>query len=273
MRHSFYGEVNRKKIFNDLERYVEEINILGFTVVDAVVPDDELVEWREKIDSIYKIQEQKFSIEKLSLMKEQDVCRAPLLYNFDFVKLATKPLILSIVQKILGDFFILGLQNAIINRPNTIHHQSSWHRDLPHQNFVSSKPLAVNALFVIDDFSELSGGTSVVPYTHKIEFLPSDSFIEKNLLTVNARAGSVVVFDSMLFHRAGENKSEKIRRAVNHLYSIPIIKQQYDFPRALTDKQNLTPFLYQLLGYTSQVPLDDKDLRETRFKKFINLKK
>src|SRR5262249_55089691 len=171
---------------------------------------------------------------------------------------------LPIIVAFLGDWFVLNLQNAIINRPNEGHHQSSWHRDLPYQNYIISRPLAISVLLAIDEFSDKTGGTLVLPFTHKTEALPSDSYIDANKLVVSASAGSAIVFDSMLFHRAGANTSSIIRRAVNQMYTSPIIKQQYDFPRALGAQPGLEPAIARLLGYDSQVPIDDQAWRRLR---------
>ena len=73
----------------------------------------------------------------------------------------------------------------------------------------------------------------------------------------------------MLFHKAGYNSSNIIRRAVNHQYQIPLLKQFYDFPKALNGKFSDDKFLAQLLGYTSQVPLDDVMWRENRIIKVV----
>ena len=197
------------------------------------------------------------------------MCRIPLKYDDYFINIATNKTVLEIVEKILGSFYILNLQNAIINRPNEEHHQSSWHRDLPYQNWTISKPLSINALFCIDDFSVETGGTIVVPYTHKTEVLPSDKYIKRHAITATAKAGSVIVFDSMLFYKAGYNSSNIIRRAVNHQYQIPLLKQFYDFPKALKGKFSDDKFLAQLLGYTSQVPLDDVEWRKRRIIKKV----
>lgn len=264
MKEKFYGQLSQTSVEDDVARYAEEIAFKGFTIISGLFSAEELQGWRDKIDAVYASQEREFGREALIAIQELDLCRAPLLYDFDFVRIATQPVVLSVVRKFLGDWFILNLQNAIINRPNEEHHQSSWHRDLPYQNWVISKPLAINALFAIDDFSAVTGGTHVVPFSHKREILPSDAYIDANRAIVEAPAGSVVVFDSMLFHRAGANKSRIIRRAVNHLYTAPILKQQYDFPRALGDRADLAPELAQLLGYTSQVPLDDRAWRKAR---------
>lgn len=267
MKEKFYGALKQTECESDIDLYVEEIRTNGFTIVEGILSQNELEVYRDKIDSIYKLQAEAFGLDKLNALNEKNLCRMPLKYDDYFINIATNDIVLSIVKKFLGEYFILNLQNAIINTPNEIHHQSSWHRDLPYQNYVISNPLSINALFCIDNFSQETGGTIVVPYTHKAEILPSDRYIEKHAVTANAKAGSVIVFDSMLFHKAGYNSADIIRRAVNHQYQIPLLKQFYDFPKALNGKFSDDKFLAQLLGYTSQVPLDDVSWRENRLKK------
>jgi len=236
MTETYYGQVNQVRSDDAVAQRVEEIAMRGFTVIPGVFDAAELQQWRRRIDEVYATQEEAFGRAALEAMGEQDLCRAPLLYDFGFVELATAPQVLAIVRHMLGDWFILNLQNAVINKPSLRHHQSAWHRDLPHQNFVISRPLAVNALIAIDDFSADTGGTQVLPFTHKVERLPSTAYIQQHQLTVSAEAGSVIVFDTMMFHRAGANSSAAVRRAVNLLYTAPILKQQYDLPRALGER-------------------------------------
>lgn len=270
MKNNFYGNIKQNCINDDVSRYVEEISIKGFTVIPNLFSAKELVKWRGRIDDVYEKQENDFGRASLIEIQELDMCRAPILYDFEFIKIATHEVVLGIVKKILGEFFVLHLQNAIINRPNSEHHQSSWHRDLPYQNYTISQPLAISVLWAIDEFSDKTGGTNLVPFSHKTESLPSDSYIANNYITANVPAGSVVVFDSMLLHKAGNNISEIIRRAVNHVYVSPMLKQQYDFSRALDHiSNNLTSFEKQLLGFTSQAPLDDKAWRENRSKRLF----
>lgn len=164
----------------------------------------------------------------------------------------------------LGPWVILNLQNAIINRPNERHHQSQWHRDLPYQEWVISRPLAIGALFAIDQFSAETGGTIVVPASHRQEKLPSAQYLRRHTKQIVAQPGSVLLFDAMVFHRSGENTSERVRRGVNHLYTAPILKQQYDFPRALGESFTSDPGIRQLLGFTSSVPVDVLQWRRDR---------
>ena len=54
----------------------------------------------------------------------------------------------------------------------------------------------------------------------------------------------------MVFHRAGENRSGRPRRAVNHVFSTPIIAQQISLPDALERQlREATRHWPRLLGY------------------------
>jgi ectoine hydroxylase-related dioxygenase (phytanoyl-CoA dioxygenase family) len=265
MKNGFYGIGEQTQIPDDSARCAEEISIRGYTVVPDLLSHAALVELRHKIDAVYEVQEKAFGKEALAAIGELDACRSPLLYDFDFADLAQHPIALQVIRRFLGDWFILNLQNSVINRAGKDHHQSAWHRDLPYQNFVISTPIAINVLWAIDAFSAETGGTYVIPFSHKLTVLPSDAYISNNQVVVAAPAGSAILFDSMLIHRAGANRSLSVRRAINHLYTTPIIKQQYDFPRALAHMQNaIEPQLQRLLGFTSQVPIDDKAWRFAR---------
>jgi ectoine hydroxylase-related dioxygenase (phytanoyl-CoA dioxygenase family) len=165
---------------------------------------------------------------------------------------------------VIGQYTLLHLQNAIVNRPDRPHHQSIWHRDLPYLDRTSSRPLALSALFCVDDFSVESGGTSCVPGSHLIGEQPPDTFLAKHAVTIEADAGDVIVFDSMLLHRAGINRSSALRRAVNNVYSVGIIRQQIDLPRALAGRYADDPALAILLGYDSSAPASAEAYRLRR---------
>jgi ectoine hydroxylase-related dioxygenase (phytanoyl-CoA dioxygenase family) len=249
---------------SEVAPHAEAIASRGFTVLPELFSPAQLAHWRIRIDDVYLEQERAFGRDALDAIQDADACRAPLLYDFGFVELATHPRILAIIRHLLGDWLILHLQNAIISRPLVSHHQAHWHRDLVHQTFVSSRPLSVNALIAVDAFSAETGGTHVLPGTHKGELLPPEPDIAAGSIAVGAPAGSAILFDSMLFHRAGANSSIEARRAVNHQYTLPFIKQQYDFPRALAARIDLDPFLRRLFGFTSAVARDDRAWREAR---------
>lgn len=266
----FYGDFKQNIILDDIDVYVEEILYNGFSIVEGVLDSALLEKLRISIDEMYKSQEESFGKDSLDKIKELDMLRSPLLYDDLFLDLAKNNLVNSVVKKILGEWYVLNLQNSIINRPNKKHHQTSWHRDIPYFDRIAHHPFAINALYAIDPFTVETGATYVLPFSHKQPLIPSDQFLAKHKIPAIANPGSVILFDSMLFHCAGYNSSNITRRAVNHLYSLPLIKQQYDFSESIeyARSKQFDEFTLKLLGYYSKTPKDDKEWRLQRMKKF-----
>jgi ectoine hydroxylase-related dioxygenase (phytanoyl-CoA dioxygenase family) len=84
---------------------------------------------------------------------------------------------------------------------------------------------------------------------------------------ITAPAGSLIVFDSMLFHRAGINRSQAMRRGVNNVFALPFLKQQIVLPALLDGKWSDDPWLRRLLGYESDPPRSPAEYREQRTRK------
>jgi ectoine hydroxylase-related dioxygenase (phytanoyl-CoA dioxygenase family) len=241
--------------------------MIGYTIIPDALSPDELELARRKVDEIYRAQAEELGGEdELKKFNDAYTARALLVYDDFFLGVATNPKVLPLVEALLGDYYILMLQNGIINVPTVGGEQNagSWHRDLNYQHFVSSRPLSVSALFCVDDFSIETGGTHVLPASHKIEVFPSEATVLANERPIDARAGSVVVFDSMLFHRGGYNRSAKPRRALNHMYTLPLIRQQISFPRMLGGRFSDDAFLRRFLGYEAETADNVRQWREQR---------
>jgi len=263
-----YGIKNRLEVLNEEESHLEEFFNLGYTIINDILTLEELEYARKEIDSIYKIQSDEFGQENLKSIKEENLVRLPLAYSELFIKIAANPKLKNYLKVILGDFYILHLQNGIINMPNEEHHQSSWHRDLPYQNWTSSEPLGCNLFYCLDDFNDQTGGTIILPFSHKFNKAPSVYYMEKHSIQLNVNAGSVILFDSMLFHKAGFNKSANyIRRGINNMYVKPIIAQQINIPTSLNGRYSEDPYLNMLLGYKTILPININNYRNSKLTK------
>jgi hypothetical protein len=76
----YYGGIEPLPILNALQEHEEELAISGFTVLENVLADSSLGEWRDRIDFTYQAQEAEFGGRAaLASIGEQDLCRAPLL--------------------------------------------------------------------------------------------------------------------------------------------------------------------------------------------------
>jgi ectoine hydroxylase-related dioxygenase (phytanoyl-CoA dioxygenase family) len=238
---------------DDVDFYAEEIRNIGFTVVESGFSADELQLMREKIDAIYEQQEREIGgADVLKRLNDADLARCLVGYDDYFLALAAHPLVVAVTRRLLGENFILMAQNAIINRPSDEHYQVTWHRDLNYQHYVSTRPLGFSALYAIDDFTEETGGTWVIPATHKSEPFPSPEYVRRHRRQISAPAGSILLLDPMLYHRAGVNRSGRLRRSVNHIYTVAMIKQQISLPAMLRGKHSDDPFLRMLLAYDTE---------------------
>lgn len=250
-----------------LELAAESIHRLGYVVVADVLSAAELAYAREALDRLYESQvEEVGGAARLQRINDLYTIRSPLIDDPFFLDVAMKKPVLEVVQQILGSYVTLMLQNGVVNHPAVGQEQNAgaWHRDLNYQHFVSSRPLSISALFCIDSFSVHTGGTVVLPHSHRDEAFPSAEYVAANQRTIEAPAGSVLVFDSMIFHRSGLNRSEAPRRAINHMYTIPLLKPQLSYARAFGDRYADDPFLRQFLGYETEPATSAREFREMR---------
>jgi ectoine hydroxylase-related dioxygenase (phytanoyl-CoA dioxygenase family) len=140
------------------------------------------------------------------------------------------------------------------------------HRDI--RSFSGDLPLMLNTIVMLDDFTEDNGATWLMQGGHIWDTLPSEGLFESQAFQITGAAGSVVVFNSNMWHRAGENKTDYPRRSVTPLFSRPFIKQGYDYCRALGDVRIYSPWLQQLLGYYSRTPQTLTDWYQPPEKRF-----
>jgi ectoine hydroxylase-related dioxygenase (phytanoyl-CoA dioxygenase family) len=241
-----------------------ELRREGFCLLPGVLGAGEIALARGKLDAVYAAQERELGREFLRDINELNVARLPLAYDDWFASLTALPAVLGPVRALLGEFVLLHLQNGILNTPDERHHQMAWHRDLPHQNWVISEPISVNAMFCLDPFTVETGCTHVLPRSHQMARFPGQEAADRDAVPMVAEPGSVFLFDSMLFHRAGRNVSRNVRRGINHQYTIPLFKQQVDIPRALGARHAGHPVFAQLFGYTSQSPASVEEWRRNR---------
>lgn len=250
---------------NQIKKHLEELNILGYTVIENVLSSEELEIIKEKITNVYAIQKQETEgYFDITQTVENNIARMPFAYDEYFYNLLNNNKIIPYIKEVLGDYFTLQTQNGVIVHPNLTHSQNKWHRDLSYMNFVSDPPLAVNAFFCITDFNLKTGATQLLPHSHKINYEPSPEYFSKHSISVEAKAGSVFLFNTMMFHRTGLNTSDSIRIGINHLYTKYILKQQIDIPALLDFKTPEDPFMSMLLGFDSHVPTNVLNYRLAR---------
>ena len=255
--HAAYGVSHRTPDGSACDLATEQVRRIGYAVLDAGYSDGEISLISDAFDRVRARYITAHGEARLRRLNEFHTVRA-LLAQFGggdtFVRLALNTHLLATLRQLIDGAFILNQQNAIVNPSQEGYNQGAWHRDLPYQHFVSSKPLAINALFCLDDFTIANGATFVLSASHKAENFPSESYVCANSLQVEAKAGSFILLDCMLFHAGGFNSTSSDRRAVNHVFNIPYFKQQIQLPSNL-DGVLLSADERKLFGFDYMEPL------------------
>jgi ectoine hydroxylase-related dioxygenase (phytanoyl-CoA dioxygenase family) len=268
-----------------IDRTIEQIRLLGYAVVDGGYSAEVIAAFGEAFDRARRRQEELHGGRAaLEAIGEHHTIRLPMQYEPLMLDLATNAVILEIARRTIGEYVILNQQNGLINPGSgassasfassaasgasgpSAYTQARYHRDLPYQHFVASRPLSLTALFCLDPFTAENGATWIVPASHKEEAFPSDAVVDASSVQAPAPAGSFLVLDAMTFHAGGVNRTNRDRRAVNHVLTMPLIKQQIALPTALGDTFVSADdrALRQLLGYESAVPANVEDFYASR---------
>lgn len=262
-----YGILEQDRCDSRHEEIAEQIRRLGYAVLDSGFSAAELAEISEEFDRCHAAYVERWGEDRLRKADEHNTIRAPVAHGgAPFLRLIMNPELHAVLRLLIKGKYYLNQQNGIINPPRETYNQALWHRDLPYQHFLSSTPLAVNALFCVDDFTKENGSTFVLPASHKSAGFPSDSFIRNHALQVEAAAGQYILLDCMVFHSGGFNRSEKPRRAVNHLFNIPYFRQQIPLPKIM-DGSSLSDAEREMLGFTYQDPESIETYLATRLAK------
>ena len=230
----------------------------GYAIVADVVPAQHLSRIRA---AMYEVRERihaDIGVERLERVGELDVLRLMLRYDESFVELLELDPMLAIVDRLLSPAAVLHQQNGLIEtsfpgcRPRQPF-QTSFRQDFPQhlRGYVAS----VNALLAIDEFTNDNGAPLLVPGSQQCPLPPDPRVMESMAGAARCPPGSMIVFDSTLWHAAGVNASGTDRLAVDQQFTRSFVRPQIDYGRALGDRIVLRqrPRTQQLLGWNTRV--------------------
>jgi len=244
---------------------LEALSDAGCAIVTDVVDSDTLEQTRDASRETQKRIRADVGEDRLERAGELGVLRLMLAYEPFFIRYLELPEVLAVVDATVSETAILHLQNGWVLPPVTNDtpdvFQLRFHMDFPR---VVGELMSINTFFAIDEFTVENGGTILAPGTHQARTSPSQEYLSSVAVAAECPPGSMIVFDSTLWHAAGRNLSDRDRIAINQQFTRSYIKQQVDYVRALGDDFVLAqrPRTQQLLGwYTRDVTSLDEYYR------------
>jgi ectoine hydroxylase-related dioxygenase (phytanoyl-CoA dioxygenase family) len=256
------------KLPQDDRLAAEEIERIGFTVLPGLLSPEECDRMRKATSRVYQEEVAEFGgAEAMEAIGDVGVARSPFLRDPSFLIPLAHPKIISIARYFLGQAAQVNLQRVVISAPAKFHAAAIWHRDFSYQDFTTSKPVALTAMAMLDGSNPKNGGPLVLPGSNRFERFPSDEFVQRNAAPLLCEPGAIVLMDSACFHRGGSNVGTELRHSVVTIYTVPVIRQNVDYPRLLDGRYDDDPELRVLLGYNTKMPASDLEYRVEKLKK------
>lgn len=240
---------------SELLLHLKAIEEDGFTILENVFSADRADAFRERIREI----ECKTlrPLEPDETEEDSSFYRTAGLLRIDplFWDVPIDPLVNRVVEGVLGSDFLLSTFTGIDLKPGSNSIQPLHPDDAlipvsrPHE-----RPIGCTVMWVVDPFNEETGGTRLLPGSHRepLDLLfNQDSERLSQTIQPDMKPGTALVFDHALFHGASDNHSDAwrlglqvsyhagwIRPYTNWFRTIPI-EEVREFPEQLRD----------LLGY------------------------
>ncbi len=146
-----------------------------------------------------------------------------------FERCFTDPRVLACIAEVLGEFRLssLNFRAALPGRGHQSLH-ADWGQPVPPGDYQ-----VCNSIWLLDDFTTVNGATRVVPGSHRSSSLPRLAMPDPTAphpdeVQITGRAGTVVVFNSHLWHGGTQNRSDRPRRALHCLFTRAGNQQQSD---------------------------------------------
>ncbi len=215
----------------DVQEILRHIKLEGFCIVENVIPADKVPEIR---DSVVEVVDKEKERTEAALAKTrakghriggEGINSVPQLFRHSqvFVPYVTDDRILGTAEAMFGPYVKASATSGLINNPGNA--RGYWHADWPFNQTVANHvpmpypdaALHLSSIWMLTPFNGVTGGTLVVPGSHRMPDNPSgDNGVDRDApypTEVNATGepGSVLVFDSRLWHAVPPNKSDSPR--------------------------------------------------------------
>ncbi|WP_029011350.1 phytanoyl-CoA dioxygenase family protein [Azospirillum halopraeferens] len=211
--------LNEQRIAEHRERIARD----GYTIVEGAV--DEATR-RALVDALERVErEQGIGFARTSFEGRRTVRIYNLLARDEaFWPAPLHDHVLPVAEAVLDRELLLSSLSAITLAPGQEAqpmHEDTQQIPLPRPHV----PIAINALWALTDFTEENGATRIVPGSHRFDAPPAYGGTY-DTIAAEMPAGSVMIFDSQLWHAGGANRTDRRRFALSCYYCAGWVRQQ-----------------------------------------------
>jgi ectoine hydroxylase-related dioxygenase (phytanoyl-CoA dioxygenase family) len=185
-----------------------------------------------------------------------------------FIEFMERAYLDEYLKSYFGGNYILNAFGGNLNRKSQFTYASNVHRDV--RSYTREIKFLINIIVMLDDFTLENGATYLMGGSHLKKEKPSDEEFFSRADRAVGKSGSIVFWDSNIWHAAGENKTEAPRRSLSLIYSKPFMKQQFDYPRSVgyENADSYSESFRQIVGYNARVPASLEEWYQPPEKRF-----
>lgn len=200
-----------------------ELREQGYTILTAAIDPDLIRELREallRIEREHEIGFRSTQFEGLRTVRIYNLLK----YGKPFDGVVLHDRVLPIVEDVLGPDILLSSLSSITLAPGQ--EGQPVHTDTQQIPFPRPFPaVSVNAMWALTDFTAANGATRIVPGSHRFGGAPVYGQTY-DMVAAEMPAGSVMLFDSELWHAGGANRTDARRYAISCYYCAGWMRQQ-----------------------------------------------
>lgn len=195
----------------------------GFLVIPEALSPEELArvgEAADRAEKLWREDETKLGQRSAAL----DQVQAPIEYDNALLELLWHPKVFPIVRGVLGDDVMMIDNDYFITPPRTPKTHANWHHDVGMSGVYHPRStLMVKVFFLLSDVSENSGGTAMVPGSHRFPEDFAFPHVEDpkrmpGMVQMTGKAGTAYAFNGRVYHCAVNNDSDAPRRVLIYNY-------------------------------------------------------
>ncbi len=233
----------------EVRSHVDRIRDDGYAVIERAASSDLVERLRQTLELIER--EHNLGFAKTSFEGFKTVRINNLLtYDELFWEVPLHENVLPVVEGVLDRECLLSSFCSLILGPGQEAqpiHEDTQLIPLPRPHI----PITINAIWALSDFTAENGATRIIPGSHKFDHAPEYGKDYETMIATMP-AGSVMLFDSALWHGGGANLSDHRRFAFSCAYCWGWMRQQENLQLGIPREtaKRFPRRLQELCGYS-----------------------
>lgn len=239
---------------------VDEIVERGYAIIPDTLPTQRVVALRAELSAAIEQDLVLFDEEERRTGKphlDRWMVHNAMLRGPELARMLEHELMHAYFTEFLGPTCILYAYQTSSMPPRGTNYSHRIHVDCP--RLIPGYATNMGAFVALDDMTEENGATYFLPGSHMGLEAPSEEEFMANAERAVCGAGSLILINPRIWHRGGDNLTDKPRHALTIGACRSYMRSRFDFPRLISNTDSdildrLGPVGRRFLGYNVRVP-------------------